>query len=120
MIFVKIEKNRYIDSLETLSETAFMNEQPGVRTAFVGMATDTFKEVTAEIGLSSPEISACSEADYVIVADCESEDAFHQAVETMKAESAPSEDLEVQEISIINQISQLEIALLNESVLASQ
>ena len=97
MIFVKIEKNRYIDSLETLSETAFMNEQPGVRTAFVGMANDTFKEVTAEIGLSSPEITACSEADYVIVADCESEEAFHQAVETMKAESAPSDDQEVQE-----------------------
>ena len=38
MIFTKIERDRYIDSLETLSETAILNEQPGIETGYVGMA----------------------------------------------------------------------------------
>ena len=63
MIFTKIERDRYIDSLETLSETAILNEQPGIETGYVGMATQVFKEVIEEIGLSTPEIAACTEAD---------------------------------------------------------
>ena len=66
MIFTKIERDRYIDSLETLSETAMLNDQPGIETGYVGMATDVFKDVIKEIGLNTPEIESCSEADYVI------------------------------------------------------
>ncbi len=43
MIFTKIERDRYIDSLETLSETAILNEQPGIETGYVGMATQVFR-----------------------------------------------------------------------------
>ena len=94
MIFTKIERDRYIDSLETLSETAILNEQPGIETGYVGMATQVFKEVIEEIGLSTPEIAACTEADYVLVASAESEEAFEKAVETVWAESAPTDDAE--------------------------
>ena len=93
-IFTKIERDRYIDSLETLSETAILNEQPGIETGYVGMATNVFKDVIEEIGLSTPEIEACTEADYVIVASAESEEAFTKAVETVWAESAPTDDTE--------------------------
>ena len=91
-IYVKIQRDRYIDSLETLSETAILNEQPGIETGYVGMATSVFKEVIEEIGLSAPEITGCTEADYVIVASAESEEAFEKAVETVLAESAPKDD----------------------------
>ena len=93
-IFTRIQRDRYIDSLETLSETALLNDQSGIETGYVGMATQAFKEVIEEIGLSTPEIAACSDADYVIVANAESEEAFEQAVANVWAESAPKDDAE--------------------------
>ncbi len=94
MIFTKIERDRYIDSLETLSETAMLNDQPGIETGYVGMATDVFKDVIKEIGLNTHEIESCSEADYVIVASAESQEVFDKAVETVMAESAPTDEAE--------------------------
>ena len=91
-IYARIESDRYIDSLETLSETALLNEQPGIETGYVGMATAVFKDVIEEIGLSTPEIMACTEADYVIVATAESEDVFNSAVEAVLAASVPNSD----------------------------
>ncbi|MBQ6756019.1 MAG: FdrA family protein [Oscillospiraceae bacterium] len=93
-VFFVIQKDRYIDSLETLSETAMLNDQPGIGTGYVGMATEVFKEVTKEIGLSAPEILAAADSDYVIVAEAESEEAFNNAVEKLRTESAPVDDEE--------------------------
>lgn len=86
-LFTKIHKNRYIDSLETLQETAALNEQPGIETGYIGMATAVFREVVEEIGLSTPEIQACTDADFVIVARAESEEAFEKAVEAVSGGS---------------------------------
>ena len=96
-IFVKIEKNHYIDSLETLSETALLNDQPGIETGYIGMATAVFKEVTQEIGLATDELLTCSESDYVIVAMAESRDAFDAAVKVVKKETGA--DTVVQKVS---------------------
>lgn len=97
-IFVEIQKDRYIDSLETLSETALLNEQSGVETGYVGMATDVFKDVIKEIGLTTPEIEACTDADFVIVASCESQEAFDEAVKKVFASSTPVDETEKQEV----------------------
>ncbi len=93
-IFVKVEKNHYIDSLETLSETAVFNDQPGIETGYIGMATPAFLEVVQEIGLATPEVLNCSEADYVIVAMAESREAFEAAIQAVKQEHADSAGVE--------------------------
>ena len=94
MIFTRIDRDRYIDSLETLSQTMTLNEQPGIVTGYVSMATDVFQDVIREIGLFTPELEGCTEADYVIVADAESREAFEAAVDTVWAECAPKDDAE--------------------------
>ena len=86
-VYAIIEKNRYVDSLETLSETATLNEQPGIETAMAGMATEVFHEVVSEIGLETPEIVACTDSDYVIAARAESQEAFDQAVAVIRTMS---------------------------------
>ena len=93
-VFVKIQKNRYIDSLETLQQTAVLNEQEGIETGYVGMATAVFKEVIEEIGLSTDEIQACSEADYVIVASAESKEAFKNAVKAITSDEKKESETE--------------------------
>ena len=78
--FVKIEKNIYIDSLETLFATTVLNDQPGINMGYIGMCNSTFRSVIEDIGLMTSEIADCTENDYVIVADAESESAFDAAV----------------------------------------
>lgn len=82
-IFTRIQKDRYVDSLETLNQTAVLNDQEGIESGYAGMATAVFKEVIEEIGLSTDEIMACTEADYVIVAQAESEAAFEHALQAL-------------------------------------
>ena len=36
-IYTQIEQGKYVDSLETLSATAFLNEQPGIKIGYVCM-----------------------------------------------------------------------------------
>lgn len=79
-IYSKIQKNRYVDSLATLNQTAVLNEQPGIETGYVGMATTVFHEVIEEIGLSTDEIKQCNDSDYVIVAKANSQEDFDKAV----------------------------------------
>lgn len=79
-VYVKIEKNRYIDSLETLFATTVLNEQPGIAMGYIGMCNNTFRDVITDIGLMTEEIAACTESDYVVVADAESSEAFEDAV----------------------------------------
>ena len=79
-VYVKIEKNRYIDSLETLFATTVLNDQPGIAVGYIGMCNSTFRDVIADIGLMTEEIAACTESDYVVVADAESSEAFEKAV----------------------------------------
>ena len=91
-IFSKIEKNIYIDSLETLFATTVLNDQPGIDMGYIGMCNATFRSVITEIGLMTAEIDACTENDYIIVAEAESREAFEAAVavvnENMESKSS--------------------------------
>ena len=51
-VYAQIKKGKYIDSLETLFSSSVLNEQPGVDVGYVCMATASFKDILAEIGIS--------------------------------------------------------------------
>lgn len=80
-VYAKIEKNRYIDSLETLFATTVLNEQPGIEIGYIGMCNSTFRDVIKDIDLMTDEITSCSENEYVIVARADSREAFDRAVD---------------------------------------
>lgn len=78
--FIRIKKNTYVDSLESLAESSVLNEQPGVEIGYAGMATKAFLDILAEIGLLTEEAAACGPNDFVIAARAESAEAFEAAV----------------------------------------
>lgn len=78
--FIKIKKNTYVDSLESLAESSVLNEQPGVEVGYAGMATKAFLDILAEIGLLTEEAAACGPNDFVIAARAESAEVFEAAV----------------------------------------
>lgn len=82
-VFVKIEKGRYIDSLETLFATSVLVEQEGVRNGYVGVASNAFKEEVTEAGLGAAELENATSNDFVIVAECEDKASFDKAVEAV-------------------------------------
>lgn len=84
-VFVKIETGRYIDSLETLYATSVLADQAGVRCGFAGVASNPFKLQVREEGLGCPELDAATGNDFVIIADCDSEESFHSAVKAVYA-----------------------------------
>lgn len=87
-VYAQIKKGKYIDSLETLFSSSVLNEQPDVDVGYVGMATASFKDILAEIGLMTEEIDGCGDNDYVIVARAESEEAFRQAAAAVTEDAA--------------------------------
>lgn len=89
--YVKIEKNRYIDSLQTLLGSSVLNEQPGIQVGYVGMATASFKEILAEIGLLTDEIRACGDGDYIVAASASSEEEFLRGVQAVEQSMAPEQ-----------------------------
>ena len=86
-VYYKIIKDHYIDSLETLAQTTKLCDQPGIETGYVGMATQTFKDIVSEIGLACDQILAASEGDYVVAAKADTEEAFEKALKAI-SESA--------------------------------
>lgn len=84
-VYTKVEKGRYIDSLETLYAMTVLTEQEGVESGYAGVANDVFKQDAAEAGLSTPELEAATANDFVIVARCDSRSAFDSAVEAVYA-----------------------------------
>lgn len=79
-LFIKVYKNRYIDSLETLYKTSILSGIEGVETAYVAMATKTNKEIMKDIKLSNSELEAAEENDLVIAAIAESQEIFEKAI----------------------------------------
>ena len=92
-----IEKGHYIDSLESLFATTVLNEQPGIRRALVGMATGPAKLILQDVGLVNEELLACSDADYVIVAEADSQEAFETAVDEMRRVMKQNNAVEAEE-----------------------
>ncbi len=87
-IYVKIDKNRYVDSLQTLFTTAFLNDQEGIEIGYVNMANRAFKEVLRAEGMLLAEIDTLSDADFVIVARCPSQQVFDAAVNAIEREKS--------------------------------
>ena len=96
-VFAKIEKGRYMDSLETLFAATVLNGCDGVATGYVGMATDAFKTELSAAGLLTHEIQACTANDAVIVAECDTRAAFEAAVADVLANAIPAEETKEEE-----------------------
>ncbi len=79
-ICTKIEKNHYVDSLETLFTSAVLNNQKGIEIGYVNMAHRQFKEILAAEAMLTDEIEQLTGADFAIVARCESDEAFKEAL----------------------------------------
>ena len=89
--YVHIERNHYIDSLQTLLGSSVLNEQNGIEVGYVGMATASFKDVLAEIGLLTDEIRACGDGDYVVAARAQTEQDFLRGVKAVEQSMAPEQ-----------------------------
>lgn len=95
-VFVKIERGRYVDSLETLLASSVLNEQPGVEIGCAGMATAPGKDVLESVGLLTEELNACDGSCYIIAARAESQEAFDRAVAEVEASLAPVDEEETE------------------------
>lgn len=78
--FVKIEKGRYIDSLETLYASSVLVEQDGIVAGYVGVGNDPFKDTVTSSGLNSPDLKEATGNDLVIIAEAADKAAFDAAV----------------------------------------
>ena len=79
-VFVKIEKGRYIDSLETLYASSVLVEQAGIVAGYVGVGNDPFKDTVTSSGLNSPDLKEATGNDLVIIAEAADKAAFDAAV----------------------------------------
>lgn len=79
-VFVKIEKGRYIDSLETLYASSVLVEQDGIVAGYVGVGNDPFKDTVTSSGLNSPDLKEATGNDLVIIAEAADKAAFDAAV----------------------------------------
>lgn len=96
-LFVKIEKGRYIDSLETLFAMTVLMEQEGVSNGYVGVASNVFKEDVVAAGLGTSELDCTTSNDFVIVADCDSKASFDAAVAAVYASFEVEDSAQVEE-----------------------
>ncbi len=95
-VFIKIEKGRYIDSLETLFATSVLVEQDGVKNGYVGVSNDSFKEEVIQAGLETRELANATDNDFVIIADCEDEASFTAAIRAVEEVFKADESQEVE------------------------
>ena len=79
-LFVKVYKNKYVDSLETLYITSVVTAIEGVETAYVAMATQGNKEIIRLLELYNEEIDEAKDGDLVITMQAETEDIFIKAI----------------------------------------
>lgn len=96
-VFVKIEKGRYIDSLETLYASSVLIEQDGIISGYVGVGSDSFKETAVSSGLASSELDNASPNDLVIIADCADSASFDAAVKAVFASFEVEASAQVEE-----------------------
>ncbi len=78
--FFKIQKNTYIDSLETLFMMSVLNNQKGVEIAFAGMAVPALLADLEKNNLLIEEVKALKSSDFLVVARCDSQEVFNTAV----------------------------------------
>ena len=84
-VFVKIEKGKYIDSLETLYASSVLVEQNGIVSGYVGVGTAAFRDTARTSGLNSPDLDSATGNDLVIIAESADKAAFDAAVSAVLA-----------------------------------
>ncbi|MBQ5391184.1 MAG: hypothetical protein IIU44_02320, partial [Spirochaetales bacterium] len=89
-VYSKIDRNRYVDSLETLFMTAVINSQEGVEVGFAAMAKASLKSDLAKNDMLTDEINALKESDFVIVARCESQEVFDAVIREISKDGEDS------------------------------
>lgn len=89
-VFSRIEKNRYVDSLETLFMTALINSQEGVELGFAAMAKASLKSDLAKNDMLTDEINDLRESDFVIIAKCESKEIFDSVLKQLSKDDNDS------------------------------
>ncbi len=80
MVKLHIRRNTYYDSVTLMLISKEVKKLDGVDEALVGMGTDLNKEISGNIGLSSPELSGLTGNDFFVAVRCESEAAMAAAV----------------------------------------
>lgn len=96
-VFVKIEKGRYIDSLETLYASSVLVEQDGIVAGYVGVGNNPFKDTVTSSGLNSPDLKEATGNDLVIIAEAADKAAFDSAVAAVYASFEVEASVQVEE-----------------------
>lgn len=96
-VFVKIEKGKYIDSLETLYASSVLMDQEGITSGFVGVGTAPFKDTVISSGLNSSDLDSATGNDLVIIADSADKAAFDAAVSAVLASFEVEASAQVEE-----------------------
>ncbi|MGF3076157.1 acyl-CoA synthetase FdrA [Facklamia sp. P12955] len=81
MLFTKIQKGNYQDSINLMLLSAEINKVDGVTQAQVMMATDANKDIFKGAGLSTPELESAGANDLAIVVETEDQAVFDKVLE---------------------------------------
>jgi len=81
LIKIEIRRNTYYDSVTLMIISKEVKKVPGVSDALIGMGTDLNREIAQKLGLACDGFDTISANDFFIAAHCDSEEAFHNAVE---------------------------------------
>lgn len=73
LVKLHIRQNTYYDSVSLMLISKELKKLDGVNEALVGMGTDLNKEISQNIGLSSPELAALTGNDFFVAVDCVAE-----------------------------------------------
>ena len=99
MIKIEIRRNTYYDSVTLMIISKEVKKVPGVSDALIGMGTDLNREIAQKLGLACDGFDTISANDFFIAVHCDSEEAFHNAVEetdrllSKKAEGTESKQI---------------------------
>lgn len=77
---LEVRKNTYYDSVTLMIISKEVKTVDGVNEALVGMGTDLNQEIAGNLGLNAPGFEEVTPNDFFVAVDCDSEDAFTNAV----------------------------------------
>ena len=102
-VFTKIQKNKYVDSLETLYMTSVINSIDGVDVGFASMAKASLKSDLERNSMLTDEIVALKESDFVICVKCKSQTVFEKVLNDISTNDVKVENEEKKRFQDINE-----------------
>jgi succinyl-CoA synthetase alpha subunit len=79
-----VKHNKYSDSMSLMALSTKVNDLPFVERAVIGMGTKLNKQVIEEVGLATPETSAATPRDQIIVVQCATDEDCERALEQVE------------------------------------